>query len=225
MNKEQNLKELEQESFREYNRDGFNEIIFGISFLLFFNAVYFGIPEYPSISPKFLTLVGLTIMIFLWVYIIFLLLYYKEFRKKYVYPRIGYVKPRQARPLKEKLGAIAVFILVIAEEMILIHIVSTNVVTIDWLSRWIHVIVGLNAFTFCFALKVRSGQNRYLLIGVLMTITGFVVALAEFISADMVPMVYFNGWGIAFIVVGVIKFVLFIRNYPIIDTPEVVHSE
>ena len=223
--KEQNLKELEQESFREYNRDGFNEINFGILFLLFFNGLYLGIPEYPSISPKFLALVGLTIMIFLWVYIIFILLYYKEYRKKYVYPRIGYVKPREARSLKEKLGGIAIIILVIAEEMILIHLLSTDVVTIDWLSRWTPVFAGLTACTLGIGLKARSGQNRYLLIGVLMTITGFLVALAEFISADMVPIVYFDGWGIAFIAMGVIKFVLFIRNYPIIDTPEVVDSE
>ncbi len=225
MNKEQNLKELEQESFRELNHDGFHEINFGVMFLIFFNIMYLGIVDYPSISPIILAWLGLIIAIFGMVYIIFLFLYYKVYRKKYVYPRIGYLKLREVRPLKEKLGGIAILILVIAEEMILIHLLSTDVVTIDWLYRWIPVFVGLTACTFCFALKDRSGQNRYLLVGVLMTITGFVVALAEFISAEMVPMVYFDGWGIAFIVVGVIKFVQFIRNYPIIDTQEVVHSE
>ena len=104
--------------------------------------------------------------------------------------------------------------------MILIHLLSTDVVYIDWLYRWTPVFAGLTACTLSFGLRHRSGQNRYLLIGVLMTITGFVVALAEFISASMVPIVYFDGWGIAFFVVGVIEFVLFIRNYPFIDTQE-----
>ena len=220
MNKEQNLKELEQESVQELNRDGFNELNFGIIFLVFFNAMYLGIDDISSISPKLLTLVGLTISIFGVVYSIFLLLYYKVYRKKYVYPRIGYVKLREDHSFKEKLGGFAFLVLGIAEEITLIWMLSTGVVTIDWLYRWIPFLVGLNAWIFCFALKHKSGQNIYLLIGALMTISGFVIALAEFISAVMVPIVYFDGWGFAFIMIGIIKFARFIRNYPIIETPE-----
>ena len=225
MNQEQNLKELEQESFQELNRDGFNEVNLGMVLLLFFNAIYFGIPEYPSISPIILSWLGLTITIFGMVYIIFIFLYYKVYRKKYVYPRIGYLKLREIHSLRAKLGGLAVLILVIAEEIILIHMLSTGVVTIDWVFRWVPVLFGLTACTFCLALKNRSGQNSYLLVGALLTITGFAVALAEFISAELVPIVYFDGWGFAFIVVGLIKFVLFIRYYPIIETSEVEHNE
>ena len=225
MNEELNLKGLEQESFRELNQDGFNEINFGILFLLYFNLIYIGKPGYPSIPSIFHASLGLTIAIFSMVYIIFIFLFYKVYRKKYVYPRIGYLKLREVRSSKAILGAIAAVILVVAEEITLIYLLSIDVVTIDWVYRWIPAFFGLTAFMVCFALKDRSGQNIYYLLGVLMTITGFVVALAEFISADMVPMVYFNGWGFAFIVVGVIKFVLFIRKYPIIGTPEVANSE
>ena len=225
MNKEQNLKELEQESFREFNRDGLNETNFGIIFLLFFNAFTFGIIEYPSISPTLLTLLGLALIMFISVYIIFIFLYYKVYRKKYVYPRIGYVKPREVRSTKMKLGAIALMIIVIAEEIALIHMLSTGIVTIDWIYRWVPVFSGLTALPFCLSLKDRSGQNRYILVGILMIITGVALALAEFITTLLVPVIYFDGWGLAFIVMGIIKFVLFIRNYPIIDTPEVEYNE
>ncbi|MGY5871631.1 MAG: hypothetical protein RTV72_05250 [Candidatus Thorarchaeota archaeon] len=219
MNKEQNLKELEQESFRDLNRDGFNEANLGIIFLLWFNSMYIGTPVYQLIVPGWL---GLTIVIFFMVYLIFIFLYHQVYMKKYVYPRIGYVKLREVHSFKAKLGAIAIMILAIAAEIALVYMLSTDIITIDWVYRWIPVFFGLTACTFCFALKDMSGQNSYLLVGVLLTITAFALALAEFISADMVPIVYFDGWGIAFIVVGVIKFVLFIRKYPIIDTTEVV---
>lgn len=218
MSKEQDLKKLEQESFRDLNRDGLNEANIGMLIIFWFNALYLGIPENQSIATAWL---GLILVAFFAVYTVFIFLYYQVYRKKHVYPRIGYVKLREIRSLKAILGAVAILILVVAEEIALIHMLSTGIVTIDWIYRWVPTIFGVTSCTFGFILKFRSGQNRYYIVSILFAITGFILALAEFISAEIIPIIYFDGWGITFIVTGIIKFVLFIRKYPIIETPEV----
>ncbi|MCK4567805.1 MAG: hypothetical protein KAU48_10915 [Candidatus Thorarchaeota archaeon] len=221
MNEEETLKTIEQESFRETREDGFNETNFGIMLLLLFNAIHEK-PGYPSIFDLWFSLI---VCIFGMLYFIFLLQFYKVFRNKYVYPRIGYVKLREYEPPKVTSGIIVVVILMIATAITLIYIISIGVVTTDLVYRWGPAIFGLIMWVASFYLKDRTGQNRYYLFGALMTITGVVVALAEFISTDMVIVIYFDGWGIAFLVLGVVKFVLFIRKYPIIGTPEVANSE
>ena len=221
MNEEKNLKTIEQESFREIREDGFNEINFGIMLLLLFNAIYEK-PGSPSIFDAWFRLV---FVIFGMLYFILLLRFYKVFKNKYVYPRIGYVKLREYEPPKVTFGVIAIVILMIATAITLIYIITIGVVTTDLVYRWAPAIFGLIMSAASFYLKDKTGQNRYYLFGALMTITGVAVALAEFISTDMITVIYFDSWGIALFVLGVIKFVLFIRKYPIIGIPEVANGE
>jgi len=221
MNEEESLKTIEQESFRDLREDGFNEINFGIMLLLLFNAIYIK-PGPPTILDAWFRLV---FCIFGMLYFIFPLQFYKVFRNKYVYPRIGYVKLREYEPPKVTSVVIAVVILMIVTAITLIYIITIGVVTTDLVYRWSPAFFGLIMWIASFYLKDKTGQNRYYLFGALMTITGVAVGLAEFISADMVTVIYFDGWGIALFVLGVIKFVLFIRKYPIIGTPEVANSE
>jgi len=220
MTEETSLETVEQDSVRELTQDGFIEFNFGVLLLLFFNIIY-----RPSASTIFEAWFNLSLVILCLFYIIFAFSFYKGFKKKYVYPRIGYAKLRAVHSSKAILGAITIFILAVAEEIILIYIISIDVVTIDWVYRWIPAFFGLAACTFSFLLKYRTGQNRYYLLGVLMTITGFAAVLADFISTDMALTMYFDGWSIAILVLGAIKFVLFIRKYPITNTPEAADCE
>ena len=91
MNETQNLKELKQKSFRELNQDGFNEINTGIMMLILFNVIY----EKPGSPTIFDAWFRLIFCIFGMLCFIFLFQFYKVFRNKYVYPRIGYVKLRE----------------------------------------------------------------------------------------------------------------------------------
>jgi len=220
MTNETSLETVEQESVQELTQDGFIELNFGVLLLLFFNIIYK--PSAPSIFEAWF---NLALVIFCMFYIIFAFSFYRGFKKKYVYPRIGYAKLREVHSSKAILGTIVIFILSVTEEITLIYIISIDVVTMDWVYRWIPVFFGLTACTFSFLLKYRTGQNRYYLLGVLMTITGLTAALADFISTDMALTIYFDGWSIAILVLGVIKFLLFIRKYPITNTPEAADCE
>ncbi len=216
MNEEKSLKTIEQESFRELREDGFNETSTGIMMLILFNAIY----EKPGSPTIFDTWFRLIFCIFGMLCFIFLFQFYKVFRNKYVYPRIGYVKLREYEPPKVTFGVIAVVILMIATAITLIYIISIGVVTTDLVYRWGPAIFGLIMWIASFYLKNRTGQNRYYLFGALMTITGFAVAFTDFLPVEVVIMVYTLSWGAAFFVLGIIRAALFIRKYPVIDSPE-----
>ena len=74
-------------------------------------------------------------------------------------------------------------------------------------------------------MKDKTGQNRYYLFGTLMTVTGLAITLALFIPATYALTIYMLFWGLTFIVLGIIRFALFIRKHPVVDTPEDGSSE
>ncbi|NHI90598.1 MAG: hypothetical protein EAX87_13840 [Candidatus Thorarchaeota archaeon] len=77
----------------------------------------------------------------------------------------------------------------------------------------------------CLSLQDQTGQERYYLLGTVMTVTGLAVTLAMFIPATYALTIYMLSWGLAFVVLGIIRFTLFVRKYPIVDIPEDGSSE
>ena len=204
MNEEQDLKKIEQESFRELMQDGFTEIMAGTIFLVF-----------PAIIAK-----PAFVPFFVLFYIFFLPQFVEVVRKKYVYPRIGYVKLREEEPFKVTAGVVITVILLIAGGIILIYAIATEIISSELVYRWVPAFFGLIMWAPSVYLKNKTGQNRYYLFGALMTITGFIVGFAYFLPVEVVTAVYALSWGLAFFVLGVIRAALFIRKYPVIDSPE-----
>jgi hypothetical protein len=71
----------------------------------------------------------------------------------------------------------------------------------------------------------KTGQKRYYLFGALMTITGVGVSLADFLPAEATTIVFGLIWGVSFLVVGLIRFRLFVRRYPIAGSQEDIKDE
>jgi hypothetical protein len=69
-------------------------------------------------------------------------------------------------------------------------------------------------------LKEKTGQIQYYLFGAVMTISGIVVSLTPMVDSNLGPFLYFSGWGISFFVLGLVRYILFVRRYPLIDMPE-----
>jgi len=204
MNEEQDLKTIEHESFREFMQDGFTEILAGTIFLVF--PVIFTRPYFVPIFVLF--------------YIFFLPHFVEVVRKKYVYPRIGYVKLREEEPPKVTAGVVITVILMIAAGIIVVYAISIDFISPDMIYRWVPAFFGVIMWAPSHYLTDKTGQKRYYLFGALMTITGFAVALIDFLPVEAVVVVYSLSWGAAFFVLGIIKVVLFIRKYPVIESPE-----
>ncbi len=218
MNEEESLKTIEQESFRELRHDGLNEIMTGTIFLSFIVLI---------VEPGLLSIfvVWSVFAIIVMLFLIFLPQFIEVIRKKYVYPRIGYVKLRTVELPEPTVRNVTILIIMVLTVLPLVYAISIGVITSDLVYRWAPALFGLIWLLSSFYLKDKTGQNRSYLCGILMTITGIAVALVEFISVDVVNLIYAVGWGVTIFVMGVIKFVLFIRKYPIIGTPEVTNSE
>ncbi len=204
MNEKQNLKKIEQESFRDLMQDGFTEMLAGLLFLVF-----------PVLIQR-----SYFIPIFVVFYIFFLPVFLESIRKRYVYPRIGYVKLREDAPPKVTARVVATVIILIIGGILVIYAVVTGFITSEVVYRWIPAFLGVIMWAPSLFLVDKTGQKRYYLLGGLMTISGVAVSLADFLPAESTTIVFGLIWGLSFLIVGIIRYGLFIRRYPVIETQE-----
>jgi len=160
------------------------------------------------------------ISIFVVFYIIFLPPFFEMIRKKYIYPRIGYVKMYEDEPPRVTLRLVAVLALLIVSVATIIYLVGTGTIEEDLVYRWIPAAFGLIMCAPSIYFKEKSGQNRYYLFGAAMTITGVVVGVTPVLDPNIVSPLYFIVWGLFFMILGLVKYSLFVRKFPIVDMPE-----
>jgi hypothetical protein len=204
MNENQNLKKLEQESFRDLMQDGFTELLAGLLFLIF-----------PVLIQR-----SYFVPIFVVFYIFFLPFFMESIRKRYVYPRIGYVKLKDDEPPKVTAGVVATVIILITGAILVIYAVMTGLITSEVVYRWIPAFLGVIMWAPSLFLVDKTGQKRYYLLGGLMTISGVAVSLVNFLPAEFTTIAFGLIWGLSFLVVGIIRYGLFIRRYPVVESQE-----
>jgi hypothetical protein len=203
-NEETSLETVEQESYRELMQDGFTEILLGTIFLVL-----------PAIllQPSFLS-------IFIVFYIIFMPQGVEAIRRKYTYPRIGYVKLREDKAPKISLGIVVAVLLVFITIIAVLYLASTDVIDRFFILKWMPAVFGFIMWGPSLYLKDKTGQKLLYLPGILMSVTGVATSLADFLTAEVGTLLFMIGWGLFFMVFGLVRFLLFIRKYPILENPE-----
>lgn len=201
---EQNLVEIQQRSYRELMQDGITETLLGLILL-----VFPGLIHRSSFVPIFVVF-----------YIIFLPHLIEGFRNRYVYPRIGYVKPKEEEPLKLSLGIAMVVLLIFVAVIVVLYSLFIGLIDRSFIWRWLPTVFGFIMWGPSLYLKDKTGQNRFYLFGTVMTVTGIMISLTQSIPAEWAMIYYMVGWGLFYLVIGLVKLLLFIRKYPVIDTPE-----
>ncbi|MFX1603233.1 MAG: hypothetical protein ACFFCK_07075 [Promethearchaeota archaeon] len=204
MNEEKDLRFVEQASFRELMQDGFTELLLGL--------ILASMPLF-VLQPGFIS-------IFVVFYIIFLPPFFEMIRKKYIYPRIGYVKLYEDEPPRVTVRFVAVLVLLVVSVAAIIYSVGTGIIDEDLVYRWIPAAFGLIMWVPSGYLKEKSGQNRYYLFGALMTITGVLVGVTPTVDPNIVSPIYFIVWGFSFMMLGSVRYSLFVRRFPIVDILE-----
>ena len=201
---EQSLVEIEQKSYRELMKDGITETLLGLTLLVI--PVIFVKPTFVSIFVVF--------------FIIFMPHLIERFRKKHVYPRIGYVKFKEEEPPKLSLGIAMVVLLIFITAIATLYSFFTGIIDRYFIWRWLPTVFGFIMWGPSLYLKEKTGQNRFYLFGALMTVTGIVISLSPSIPAELALVIYMVSWGLFFLILGLVRFLLFFRKYPVIDTPE-----
>lgn len=206
---EKELLEIEQVTYRESMKDGLTEFLLGLILI-----VIPGIMVEASFVPIFVVF-----------YIIFLPQGIEAFRRKYTYPRIGYVKMREEKPPRLSLGVAVAALLIFITIIAVLYSLAIGVIDRYFIWKWLPTLFGVIMCGPSLYLKDKTGQNRFYLWGILTAITGVAVSLAPFISAEFSLVIYMLAWGGVFMVLGALRFVFFIRNNPVIDTPEDEYDE
>jgi hypothetical protein len=206
---ENELLEIEQVTYRESMKDGLMEFLLGVVLIVI-----------PGIMVE-----SFLVPIFVVFYLFFLPQGIEVFKRKYTYPRTGYVKLREEQPPRLTLGVVAVVLLIFIGIITVLYSLSIGVVDRYFIWKWLPTLFGVIMWGPALYLKDKTGQNRYYLWSTLATVTGIAVSLAPFITAEVSLALYMLIWGISFMVLGIIRFILFIRHNPMIDAPESDSSE
>jgi hypothetical protein len=200
VNKDADLKQLEQATFRVANQDGLTEIMMGLMIMVI--AIIL-------VNSTYSYLVALII--------IFHPVFMERIKEKYTYPRIGRVKLREEQEnIYGPYWAVFAIIMLAA----LISVVASSIIEnelLDLVARWSTLIMGiglLQPFTF---LVQRSGLKGYYGVGAIIAVLGAAFVVLEFESSLVRMSLYLLVVGGFLFLAGLASLVRFARKYPVLD--------
>ena len=192
-----NWKELEQKTYRDAQQDGLGELLIGIGMVLVAGIV---------LTPTFLkALFYIPILLFSRIG--------EAIRKRYTYPRIGYVK-FQPENAKKVVGGIFLIIFVLLAIMALVFTLFGDVRDFDLWLQWFPAFCGTILVGLFLDMAGKSGSGRYYVFALLSVISGFSYSLIHFEKATTGMAMYFLSMGAVLILTGGILFLLFLHKYP-----------
>jgi hypothetical protein len=190
-----NLKEIEQKTFRESNQDGLLELVMGICMA--------------AISTRLISRV-LVVMLILPLILFGPVLV--ALRKRYTYPRIGYVKLIPDKP-KEVIGAIFLITLIVVVIMAVIFFLLGDVRDFNLWMKWIPVWGGVVLAGMFSSFGSKSGCLRYYIFAIWSLISGLVLSVLRFEAVETGTLLYFLAMGALLIPWGLVRFIRFLRKY------------
>jgi len=202
-----------QDAYRATMKDGFIEILTGFFFIL--TPIIF-------IRPSF-------VAIFVVIYVLFLPQYAEIFRKKYTFPRVGYVKLR-TDPLDYRPKALlALLFFVIVSSAILVMLITQDVANYyNWFTMF-PFILGTALLAPSAYLVDRTGSKIYWGFGIVTTLLGLVISTITLnypLDGPFEGLLVFSILlGIGLLIVGFIKFAYFLHSNPVIEIQEDSSSE
>jgi len=194
MEQEIDLKEIEQETFRESNQDGLLELVMGICMA--------------AMSTR---LISRVLVVMLILPVIFFGPVLVAMRKRYTYPRIGYVKLIPDKP-KEVIGAIFLITLIVIVVLAIIFFLLGDVRDFNLWLKWIPVWAGVVLAGMFSSFGSKSGCTRYYIFALWSLISGFVLSILNFEAVETGTLLYFLVMGCLLIPWGLVTFIRFLQK-------------
>ncbi|MBU7033247.1 MAG: hypothetical protein HXS53_12005 [Theionarchaea archaeon] len=191
------LKTIEQKAYRGSMLDGFTEIFVGI--LLIGMGIFFTM----KVSLVFIVL-----------FVVFAPRLLEKLKRKYTYPRMGFVKLYEDPPKKTALGIFSYMMLVIVVMIVALYIIFSGISTDLWY-RWTPTFMGAMLTGALVYLAGKSGDSRYYGIAFFGFIVGITLSIYRFESMWTGITVYFFFMGLCFIGLGSGRFMYFLHRYPL----------
>jgi hypothetical protein len=197
MSEKINLKEMEQNAYKLLNQDGLMELLMG-AILFVVSATFGGASAFSS---------------FLAIYVIFIRQIVEGFKKRYTYPRIGYLKLPEEDSKKIAIGIFTYLGVVLLALMAFIYLIYGGV-TGELLNKWIPLLIGLIFFGGLHYHYSKSGDKIVLLYNAIALGAGLVFSLLDFPEEMIGAQFYTLFMSAVFIVAGVLRFRKFRNDYP-----------
>lgn len=194
---EVDLKEMEQRAYREYMQDGLTEILLGI--LLVGMGVFFAVK---------------VALVFIVLFILFAPRLLERLKRKYTYPRLGYVKLHEDPPKKTARGIFSYMLLVVVVMVVALFIIFGDISADLWY-RWTPTFMGAMLTGAMIYVAGRSGNPQYYGIAVFGLVAGVGLSVYRFESMWTGLIVYLLFMGSCFFGLGLVRFVHFLREYPV----------
>ncbi len=209
MSEKINLKAIEQKTYNELMKDGITEILIGL--ILIFCPIFF-IAPFMVVFYFFPIFFGNAILTFI--------------RERTTYPRIGRAELRLGEEkedysVKKNILVFFLFIVIIISIAVsIMFIVEGEIHDISILYKWVPFAFGLIMFGPSLYLVDKTGQKSYYLLGFFPTVLGLIFSLIVFPNTKFGLYLYFIVFGILMLILGIIRFVWFVRTYPVIPIEE-----
>lgn len=193
-----NWKDLERKTYRDVQQDGLGELLIGIGMILVAGIV---------LTPTFLkVLFYIPILLFSRIG--------EAIRRRFTYPRIGYVK-FQPENSKKVVGGIFLIIFVLLAIMALVFTLVGDVRDFDLWLQWFPAFCGTILVGLFLDMAGKTGSGRYYVFALLSVISGFSFSLIHFETATTGMAMYFLSMGAVLILTGGILFLWFLHKYPL----------
>ena len=199
MTQEINLKELEKKAYHDSQQDGLMEVMMGLILMTFGGFFY-------STAFAFYILL-----------IIFSGKIVEFVRRRYTYPRIGFVKFREENP-KEALTGVFLFELAVIVIIFTLISISGDVKDYSLWVKWSPLFFGMILVGPFAHAQSRSGSVRYTGYAILSVILGLFFSLIEFGSGCTGLILYLVLIGVFLVLGGLVIFIRFLRKYPLPET-------
>ena len=198
-----NLKKMEQNAYKLLNQDGLMELLMG-TILFVMSSTFGGASSLAS---------------FLALYVIFIRQIVEGFKKRYTYPRIGYLKLPEDDSKQIGIGIFTYMGVALLGLLAFIYLIYGGV-TGDLLYKWLPLLIGLIFFGGLQYHYGKSGDKLALLYIAIAVGAGLIFSLWDFPEKLIGVQFYTLFMSAVFIVIGALRFRKFRNDYPVQPIPE-----
>ncbi len=197
MDQQLDIKKIGQKAFSQSQQDGLMEFVMGICLL--------------AMSTRLLSrvLIGMfPIAIILFGPVL------NALRKRFTYPRTGFVKLVEDKP-KDAVTGIALVTLIVIAVLAVAFILFANIGDFGLWMKWVPFWAGIMLAVMFVSLVAKSAAARYYIFAVYSLVTGLILSILQFAEVETGTLLYFLAMGAFLTSFGLVLFIRFLHRYPI----------
>ena len=196
MKQQVDLKEIEQKAFSQSQQDGLMEFVMGICLLAMSTRLF---------SRVLIGMFPLAMLLFRPVL--------NAMRKRFTYPRTGYVKLIPDKP-KDAISGIALITLIVIAVLAVAFILFAAVGDFGLWLKWVPLWAGVVLAIMFVSLAAKSGTIRYYIFALWSVLYGLVLSILNFEPIETGTLLYFLAMGALLTPSGLVIFIRFLRKFP-----------